>query len=88
MRIVAVQILILILLLFPVPVAVGGLCSRGDSGGSSLAFRWVGGQFLLWAGFQLICVPMILRQRRFSHMAALFAGYTVLLLLLRSEDVV
>ena len=74
-----VQILILTILLILVPTAVGGIAAKVDNG---LAFRWVSGQIILWAGFQVICVPMILAQRDFRDVVTLFSGYTAAMVLL------
>lgn len=41
----------------------GGIFDNREAGISGLMFRWVSGQMLLWAGFQLICVPLILKLR-------------------------
>lgn len=76
------QLLILILVLLVIPFVIGGLVTDADREGESLLFRWTGGQFLLWAGFQLICVPLILRERGFRSLVAAFWGYIVALLLL------
>lgn len=59
-----IGILILILLLVALPVFVGGIpvCMSREKVRWGLPARWVAGQFLLWAGFQLICVPLVLRQ--------------------------
>lgn len=42
-------------------------------------FLWVAGQMLLWAVFQLICVPMVLLQWNFSYVTLFFALTTLLL---------
>lgn len=78
MSIVVVQLLVLALFLLVIPVMVGSLFPywKGDGG---LVFRWVGGQFLLWAGFQLISVPLILKQQSFRRMVWLFLGYTAVM---------
>lgn len=76
-----IQILILLLLLLALPTVIGGLCVvRGDDG--KLIFRWVSGQFLLWAGFQAMCVPMILRQQSLSRLVVFFGAYGAILALL------
>lgn len=77
-----IQLLILFLLLLAVPVAVGELFIKADGLAGNLLFRWVSGQFLLWAGFQLICVPLILRERSFGFLVKLFSGYILALLFL------
>ncbi len=75
----AVQLLILAGLLLAAPVMVGGLWSREER---SLPFRWISGQFLLWAGFQLICVPLILGQQSFTSLTELYSAYMAALVLL------
>lgn len=77
-----VQLLILALVLLIIPFIIGGIFVDVDREGKKLLFRWVSGQFLLWAGFQLLCVPLILRERDFSSLAAAFLGYTAALVLL------
>lgn len=78
----AIELLILALLLLAVPAVVGGLFGNIDKYGGNLIFRWISGQFLLWAGFQLICVPLILRQQSLTLLTGLFSGYTAVLALL------
>ena len=80
MSAVAIQLLILALLLLAVPAAVGSIYA-GESGGR-LIFRWISGQFLLWAGFQAICVPMILRRCSLTSLVWLYVGYMGILLIL------
>ena len=74
-----VQILILAVLLLPIPAVVGGLAvsavGKNRSLAERLAFRWVSGQFILWAGFQVICVPLVLAQKSFKDLVLLFSGY-------------
>lgn len=69
------QVLVLVLMLGAVPLLVGGIFVRMDGEGSGLSgagdklpgegpglpLRWVSGQVVLWAGFQVICVPGILK---------------------------
>lgn len=75
----AVKLFILAVLLLLVPTVVGSLAVGMDSditqNKSSVLFRWVGGQMILWAGFQVICVPMILARRHFTEVVILFSGY-------------
>ena len=47
-----------------------------------LIAAWVSGQMILWAGFQLLCVPLILFRRSFKEVVLLFWGYILLLLIL------
>lgn len=77
-----VQLLILAVLLLAAPTVIGGLFAPVDKIGEKILFRWVSGQFLLWAGFQLICVPLILREQRFERLVQLFLGYMAALTLL------
>lgn len=60
-----IQILILGSCLVAVPMAVGSLFVIGDKHHAKLPFAWISGQILLWAGFQCICVPLILREQSF-----------------------
>lgn len=76
MSIVVVQLLVLAVFLLVIPVMVGSLFTYWEKDGGGLVFRWVSGQFLLWAGFQLISVPLILKQQSFRWMVWLFLGYT------------
>lgn len=73
----AVQVLILILLLGVAPLLAGGIFVRADEGGRQLPLRWVSGQFLLWAGFQIMCVPLVLipQEGGFSRLCMLFGGF-------------
>lgn len=76
------QILILVALLTAVPTAVGCIYEKVNVRGSRPIFRWISGQMTLWAGFQAVCVPMILRKAPLSTVATLFGVYTGALLLL------
>lgn len=74
------QILILGISLLAVPLLVGSLFRDVDKCAKSPLFWWISGQILLWAGFQVICVPMILLQYRFPNVVWMFGGYTVVLM--------
>lgn len=80
------QLLILALLLLVLPSVIGSLTANADTesamGQNHLLFWWVNGHFFLWAGFQLICVPLILAERNFENVVMLFAGYMAVLTLL------
>ncbi len=78
------QILMLILLLGVVPLLVGGIFVRDHREGRDLPFRWVSGQMFMWAGFQIICVPLILSGQRnnFRHLCILFGVFMAAALLL------
>lgn len=77
----AVQILILAALLLFLPACAGSIFAYVDRRHGNFLFQWLGGQFLLWAGFQIICVPFILRERTFSQMTVFYWGYIAVLLL-------
>ncbi len=77
-----VQIIISGVLLFVIPVIVGTLFKKVNIGSCKLPFYWVSGQMLLWAGFQLICVPMILLSRRFGEVSTLYNIFIGLMVLL------
>ncbi len=78
----AIQLLILGVLLLVIPVFVGGIFSDVDGMRGGLVFRWVSGQFLLWAGFQFISVPLIIRERNFSQLVWGFWLYMAALMLM------
>ena len=81
-----VQILILAVLLLAVPAVVGNLVVSTNIGETKkapgLLLRWVSGQFILWAGFQIICVPMVLSERRFEDVVIFFGTYMAFMTLL------
>ncbi|MGN0403287.1 MAG: DUF6077 domain-containing protein [Acetatifactor sp.] len=70
-----IQVLILFLLQVLVPVSAGGIFVRMEEKGSRFLFRWLSGQIILWAGFQIICVPMILKEKSFQTVVILFWIY-------------
>lgn len=70
-----IQMLILGILMFIIPVMAGGLFCKVGKGFDRLLFMWISGQIVLWAGFQCICVPMILCQGSFVHVKWLFLGF-------------
>lgn len=75
-----VQFLILILLLGVVPFLAGSLLLRPETKeGRNPIYCWVSGQMLLWAGFQMICVPLILAWQKdnFRHLCLLFGLFTM-----------
>lgn len=77
----ALQLLILALLLFAAPLFAGGLFTDMDRETGRLAFRWISGQFCLWAGFQMICVPFVILKGSFAGVAYLFSGYGLVLVI-------
>lgn len=75
-----ISIAVLCIILLLIPAMVGELLRGVSKSAGELPFRWISGQILLWAGFQLICVPMILLEQNFSQLQRAFQLYTVLLL--------
>ena len=78
---VAAQILQLILWLFIIPLCVGSLFFSVDKKAGRLPLAWISGQLLLWALFQLICVPMILTNKEYSRMQPIYLVAVAALLL-------
>lgn len=78
-KVVIIQLLLLAILVLVIPATVGGLTAGVDK---SLPFRWISGQFLLWAGFEVICVPMVLTKRTLGDLAVVFLGFMAAMVLL------
>lgn len=81
---VLVQVMILALLLLAAPLLAGGVFDGAAGEGRCIPFRWVSGQMLLWAGFQLICVPLVLLQPHasFRYLCVCFGVYMAVVPLL------
>ncbi len=78
-----VGIIVLLLWLLVIPTIVGGIAAAVvDTRKSSPAFLWITGQMILWAGFQLICVPLILKWQPFSALVVLYLAVTAVLVCL------
>lgn len=61
-----VGVIVLLLWLVLIPLVVGGITATVvDGRRGSLPFLWITGQLILWAGFQFVCVPLILKEKRF-----------------------
>lgn len=75
-------VLVLIILLWILPTVVGSSFSNVDKKSASLPFMWICGQMVLWAGFQLLCVPVILQERDFLYVVILFSVYILLWLVI------
>ena len=73
------QLVLLILLLLIVPFAVGFLFVNREQGAIKNLYLWISGQILLWALFQVICVPSILFEMSFSVVVYVFTAVSVLL---------
>ena len=70
------QIVLLGILLLVIPTLVGYLFVNVDKNLKSLPFQWISGQIVLWAGFQLVAVPVVLMERSLME---LIYGYAVFL---------
>ena len=75
----ALQVLILAFFLLVLPTLAGGVFEYVDRDVRRLPFRWICGQLCLWAGFQLICVPLVLTEGSFRHVVYLFSVYSAVL---------
>lgn len=61
--------------LLMIPVLVGSIFTDVDRQAAKLPFRWISGQLCLWAGFQIICVPLVLAQKDYVNVVRLFSLY-------------
>lgn len=78
---IAVRLLWLAVLLVAVPVWVGNCFINVDKPYGNAVFLWISGQMLLWAGFQVICVPVILLEGRLWMVTLGYSVYILALLL-------
>ena len=76
---IVVRLIWLAVLTLALPMWVGHCFAAVDKSHKNAVFLWISGQMLLWAGFQVICVPVILLEGRFRHV---MIGYSVYLLVL------
>ncbi len=76
------QLVLFSIVMIALPVFVGELFAPVYKGRGKYIFRWVSGQFMLWAGFQVISVPMILKKANFSLLVWLYVAYIAALILL------
>lgn len=78
-----VQILILAFMMYGLPVAAG-CCLYSMMGektgrdGERPVLYWIGGQMILWALFQLLCVPFVLMEKEFRLVVMVFGVASVL----------
>ncbi len=77
---IAVRLLWLAVLLAAVPAWIGNCFLSVDKPYKNIVFRWISGQMLLWAGFQVICVPVILREGRMWMVTFAYSVYVLVLL--------
>ncbi|MBO4980582.1 MAG: hypothetical protein J6C84_01605 [Lachnospiraceae bacterium] len=76
-----VQTCQLILWELMIPTVVGILFFNVDKCSGKLPFLWMSGQMLLWAVFQLVCVPFTLAQVDFVYLAWTYGILTGILLI-------
>lgn len=78
------KILLLVFWMIIIPTAAGN-CMYADGKKSAkavdggLVLRWVSGQMLLWALFQVLCVPMVLTEMSFRYLVYAFGGISLIL---------
>lgn len=77
---IAVRLLWLAVLLVVIPVWTGNCFLSVDKSSKNIVFLWISGQMLLWAGFQVICVPVILLEGRLWMVSLGYAFYILVLL--------
>lgn len=77
----ALRIILLAMILLVIPVVVGSVFSGVDKQTKKLPAMWINGQILLWTGFYIITVPLVLAEVSFSKVVLLFTGYMSMLVL-------
>lgn len=72
-----IQIGMSMLLLIIVPMIAGTLFRKVNSGCGKALSCWICGHLFLWAGFQMISVPLILLRKSFSDVTLCYNGFQV-----------
>ena len=72
---IVVRLLWLAVLVLVLPACVGNCFAGVDKPHKNIVFLWISGQMLLWAGFQLICVPVILTEGRLEQVVLWYGVY-------------
>ena len=72
---IVVRLLWLAVLVFLLPACVGNCFAGVDKPHKNIVFLWISGQMLLWAGFQVICVPVILTEGRLEKVVLWYGVY-------------
>lgn len=72
---IVVRLLWLAVLVLVLPVCVGNCFAGVDKPHENIVFLWISGQILLWAGFQVICVPVILTEGRLEKVVLWYGVY-------------
>lgn len=66
--------LILVFWLGILPICAGGFfCGKRNEYNNSIAFRFMAGAMLLWALFQLVCVPCVILQKDFTLVVSVYS---------------
>ncbi len=78
---IVLQVLWLGIWLLLIPLWTGTLFAGVDNRIKKLPLLWISGQMLLWAGFQIICVPLVLAERSVTEVTMLYIAYVVVVLL-------
>ncbi len=76
-----VSVIFFALWMVPIPMVIGSLFRKYFEPEGGPVFCWVAGQMLLWAVFQLLAIPLILRRMPFSVLVRAMLVMTALLLL-------
>lgn len=72
---IVVRLLLLICILTACPLLAGGIFVAGKKKpriGYSLIYGWICGQMLIWAGFLVISLPLILKCKSYSYLQLFF----------------
>lgn len=72
---IVVRLLWLAVLVLVLPACVGNCFAGVDKPHKNIVFLWISGQILLWAGFQVICVPVILTEGRLEKVVLWYGVY-------------
>lgn len=72
---IVVRLLWLAVLVLVLPACVGNCFAGVDKPHKNIVFLWISGQMLLWAGFQVICVPVILTEGRLEQVVLWYGVY-------------
>lgn len=78
---VVLQILLLGILLLVIPTWIGYIFVDVDKGAKKTPFQWITGQIVLWAGFQLIAVPMVLQEKSVAELISYYLTFVGILML-------
>lgn len=77
---IVLQVLLLGFFLFVVPAWAGIIFTGVDNTLKKIPLQWISGQILLWAGFQLLCVPMVIMERNTTEVIVFYLLYIAFVL--------